>query len=98
MRTRAAFDGRCLQCGYCAACHAQTGYCPERNTSCVIGNDCGRAYAKRQLVDDVVRDLVSEYPGTVQSVNLPTPDTALVRLHRGGSTWLVSLARLEVTP
>lgn len=43
------------------------------------------------------RDLVSEYPGTIQNVNLPTPDSALVRLHRGDSTWLVSIARLEVS-
>lgn len=53
--------------------------------------------AERQLVDDVVRDLVSRYPGTVQAVSLPTPDTAMVRLHRGDSTWLVSIARLEVS-
>lgn len=57
----------------------------------------GKAAAKRQLVDDVVRDLVSRYPGTIQSVNLPTPDTAMVRLHRGDSTWLVTIARLEVS-
>lgn len=77
------------------ALSAGTGIIQGSATEPDIGGDVQPA--SRQLVDDVVRDLVSRYPGTIQSVNLPTPDSALVRLHRGDSTWLVSVARMEVS-
>jgi hypothetical protein len=74
-------------------------HCGETHTPgpCSDGVTRPVAYRQPQLVDDVVRDLVSNYPGTIQSVNLPTPDTGMIRLHRGDSTWLVSIARLDVT-
>lgn len=45
-------------------------------------------------IDGVIRDLVSDFPGTVVRVD-KNPSMALLRIHRGGLAWVVCVSRAD---
>jgi len=47
-----------------------------------------------QATSDLVRDLISDFPGVIVSVT-NTPETAYLRLVRHGVTWDVTIERKE---